>query len=223
MKRIATLLSVCLLAVSFAAAQASLPKIQFTQSEENAGDEYDDGEYEEGDIFFDYGMNLAGDQYIKIGLGIDIPLNFPDPVAVFKRDSQLRMGGIGMLGYHSFITQKVALGFDLGFAFNMTIGGHTFNTVPFIFTATYEPTIKRWAFPMSLGLGFAWESYNSKNYFPGLLIKPEAGVHFRVSENWSLGLETGVMLLPQLNALHGEGNNRIGYFWTTNVVARYMF
>lgn len=229
MKRLVTLFAVCLAAFSFATAQATLPKINFIQNTDDDEayddeDSDDDGEYEEGDITFDYGMHLPGDQYIRLSLGTSFPLNFPEPSSVISGDSQLKIGGQGSIGYHSFITSKFAFGVDLGFGFNVTIGSHSFNTVPILLTGTYEPAIAKVSFPLSLGIGAAWESYNGKNYFPGLVIKPEAGIHYRISENWTLGLETAYMFLPQFNSIHHSGEeNKYGHFWLADFCARYMF
>ncbi|MCQ2240298.1 TP0733 family outer membrane beta-barrel protein [Treponema sp.] len=230
MKRILTLLAVCLTAFSFAFAQANLPKIQFNQATDDSEENYDDSdddymEEDDGDdIFFDYGMHLPGDQYIRLSLGTSYPLNFPDASSVISGDSQLKIGGQGSIGYHSFITSKIALGVDLGFGFNITIGSHSFNTVPILITGTYEPTMDRFSFPVSMGIGAAWESYNGKNYFPGLVLKPQAGAHFRLSENWTIGLETSYMFLPQFNSIHHSGEeNKYGHFWTVDFCARYMF
>lgn len=225
MKRLAIFIAVCFLGISFASAQSSLPKTQFTQAEKNgdADDDYGD-EYEEGEIYFDLGMNLPGDQYIKIALGVNLPLNFPDLPSVFKGESQLKIGGIGTLGYHYFMTEKISLGVDLGFGFNISIGSHSFNTVPVVFTATYEPNLGKFTFPLTLGLGVAWESFNSKNYFPGLVLRPQVGCHYRLMESWTIGLETSYLFLPQFNAIHdSSAKNRFGNFWTIDVVARYMF
>lgn len=220
MKRFAIFLAVCFLGLATVAAQTSLPKTQFTQADGN-----DDGdEYEEGEIYFDLGMNLPGDQFIKIALGINLPLNFPDLPSVFHGDSKLKIGGIGTLGYHYFLSEKVALGVDLGFGFNISIGSHSFNTVPIVFTATYEPNLGKFSFPLTMGLGVAWESYNSKNYFPGLVLRPQVGCHYRLMESWTIGLETSYLFLPQFNAIHdSSAENRFGNFWSIDVVARYMF
>ncbi|WP_407400690.1 TP0733 family outer membrane beta-barrel protein [Treponema sp.] len=230
MKRIVTLLAVCLFAFSFAAAQVNMPKIHYNQNTDASDETYDDSddEYEEGDdgsdIFFDYGMHLPGDQYIRLSLGSSYPLNFPDASSVLHGESQLKIGGQGSIGYHSFITSQIALGVDLGFGFNVTIGSHSFNTVPIVITGTYEPSLGKFSFPLTMGIGFAWESYNGKNYFPGLVLKPQVGAHYRISENWSVGLDTAYMFLPQFNSLHHSGEeNKYGHFWLVDLCARYMF
>ncbi|MDO4507138.1 MAG: hypothetical protein Q4B64_09330 [Spirochaetales bacterium] len=225
MKRIFTTLAVCLIAFSFAAAQADLPKTQYIQNASDSGnsdDEYE--ENEEGDIIFDYGMHLPGDQFIRLSLGTSYPLNFPDPSSVVSGTSQLKLGGVASIGYHSFITSQIALGIDLGFGFNITVGSHSFNTVPMVFSGTYEPSLGRLSFPISAGVGFAWESYNGKNYFPGLAFKTRAGAHYRITESWTAGLETSYLCLPQFNSLHHSGDkNKFGHFWTVEACARYLF
>ena len=227
MKRLITLLSVGIIGIYISAAQTALPKTTFMQSsqDENSGDDSDDGdEYTEDDISFDLGMNLPGDQYIKIALGLCLPLNFPDFESTIKGDSQLKLGGIGSLGYHYFLTSKMAIGFDVSFGFNVSIGSHVFNYVPFIAAFTYQPVAGRFEFPLTIGLGFAWESFGGKNYFPGLVVKPEAGAMFRLTESWSLGLEASYLLMPQFSSWYNDNaENFAGQFLTLSVTARYHF
>ena len=171
-----------------------------------------------------YVRNQQGDQNIKLSLGVVFPMNFPDAESLFHADKhQLSIGGMGTLGYHYFLTGNIALGFDVGFGFNTTIGSHILNYVPVLFSATYQFAWKRLEFPVSLNAGFAWESYNNKNYFPGLVLRPEAGVHFRINENWSVGLEGAWMILPQFCEWYDSGKNYTGHFFTLAAAARYYF
>ena len=166
---------------------------------------------------------MAGDQYIKLSLGAVAPLNFPDVQSLFNDNHQLSIGGMGTLGYHTFIFDQVALGFDIGFGFNVTIGSHIFNYVPILASITWQPSWKRFEFPLTMNIGGAWEAYNNYNYFPGLVLKPEAGIHYRIAENWSAGAEVGYMCMPQFCKLYDEGENFYGQFMTVSVAARYYF
>lgn len=188
-----------------------------------AEDEYIEGEDDTTE--FEYGMTLAGDQFIRISLGVDFPLNFPDFPSLFKKDkSQLKIGGIGFLGYHYFITDKIAFGMDVGFGFNVSIGSHVFNYVPVIFEGTYQITKDRFEFPLMAGIGFAWENFNSQHYFPGLVLKLGGGAHYRVTESWSLGLEASYIFMPQFSAIYDKNaTNRMGHYTTFDLVARYIF
>lgn len=224
MKRLLPAVCACLIGMSAVSAQAALPSVSFRQADDEYTDEDDGDDYTEDDIYFDYGMNLPGDQYIKIALGLCAPLNFPDFISLFTGDSQLKIGGMGTLGYHYFITSKFAVGFDVGFGFNVSIGSHVFNYVPFVIAATYQPTAGRFEFPLTLGIGFAWESFGGNNYFPGLVVKPEAGVMFRLSESWSLGLEASYLLMPQFTSwYHDDAENFAGQYALISATARYHF
>ena len=92
-----------------------------------------------------------------------------------------------------------------------------------MFSFTYQPSWRNLEFPLSLNVGAAWESYNNHNYFPGLVLKPEAGVHYRINENWSLGLDASWMLLPQFCEWYDKGKNYAGQFATLAFAARYYF
>ena len=198
------------------------------EAAENTQSNQAEDEYIEGDddtSGFEFGTTLAGDQYIRISLGVDFPMNFPDFSSLFQKDkSQLKIGGIGFLGYHYFITNNIALGVDVGFGFNVSIGSHVFNYVPVIFEGTYQFTKEKFEFPITAGIGFAWENFNSQHYFPGLVLKLGGGAHYRVTESWSLGLEASYMFMPQFCALYDKNaENRMGHYTTIDLVARYIF
>ena len=233
MRRLLTLVCVCACAILYLHPQAALPTTNFDEirrasdddDDYDEDDDYDDDdEYDEGDIYFGMGMNLPGDQYIKLTLGLCLPLNFPNPVELFRGDAQLSIGGMGTLGYHYLLSSKWIVGFDIGFGFNVSIGSHVFNYVPFVFSVTYQPTVWRLEFPLTLGIGFAWESFSGDNYFPGLVVKPEAGCMFRLTESWSLGLDASYLLMPQFSEWYGSGDeNYAGQFFTISLAARYHF
>lgn len=186
----------------------------------------DTTEEEEQDIqVFNADMIQEGDQNIRISLAPSFPLNFPDFPSLFMKDRhQLSIGGIGSLGYHYFLNSLFAVGVDIGFGFNVTIGSRVLNYVPFLASFTFQPTAGKFEFPISMNVGFAWESYSNYNYFPGLILKPEAGVHYRLTSGWSLGLEVAYMFMPQLNKLYDSSReNFYGQFLTTSIVARYYF
>ncbi len=167
-----------------------------------------------------YRMNEPGDQFIKIGLMVTFPLNFGGDFPLY-RDGQLSTGGAGSLGYHRFITSEIAAGFDVQFGYNPTIGENIFTYVPFIFSVTYQPTWNRLEFPMTLGLGFAMENYLNRTYFPGFVLKPQAGIFYRVSPGWSFGVEGDFMYLPQ----HYDNSkyDDYGNFASFMIAARYHF
>lgn len=174
-------------------------------------DEYTDGDYYE-DEEIRLTQNGAGDQFIALKLMPLIPLNF---------DKQLSVGGALSLGYHRFLTQFIAVGADVMFAYNTTIGSNLFTVIPLTVGITFQPYIWRFEFPITLNVGAALENYLQYNYFPGLILKGEAGCFYRMNENWSFGLECQLMYLPQWYSDSSKNDYYLGI--TATVGARYHF
>ncbi|MCR5288592.1 MAG: hypothetical protein K6E51_01215 [Treponema sp.] len=185
------------------------------------GDEYEDDqdidnddpalEIDESDDI--YRPNGNGDQYIKIALMGEFPLNF---------DDKLKTGGAAEIGYHRFLNSFVALGFDVSFGYNPTIGSNMFTYVPMVLTTTVQPYIGPFEFPLTFGIGAALESYLNRNYFPGLILKGQGGAFYRVTESWSFGVESEFMYMPQWYSKHSDWND-YGLFLSAGLVARYHF
>lgn len=172
---------------------AAVPQNIFAQSNTGATESEDSDEYEdEGDFYEESEERLtpngAGDQFIVLGV---MPL-FP-----FGFDKQLYVGGALSLGYHKFLSEHIAVGADVMFAYNTTIGSNMFTFIPFSVGITYQPYIKKFEFPITLNVGAAVETYLQYNYFPGLFIKGDAGCFYRINENWSAGLQASFIWLPQ--------------------------
>ena len=168
----------------------------------------------------EYRMNEPGDQFINIGLMVTFPLNFGGDFPLY-REGQLSTGGAGTIGYHRFLTSWFAVGLDVSFGYNPTIGENMFTYVPFVFCFTVQPPIKKFEFPITMGIGAAVESYLNRTYFPGLTLKPEAGIFYRVTPSWSFGIKGNFMYLPQW--YEDSENNDHGNFSSVVIAARYHF
>ncbi len=178
------------------------------------GDEYDPGdEYEPVEDVSD-GMNRRGDQYIKIGIMPNFPLNF---------DGQLYIGGAFQLAYFRYLNGWLALGGDLTVGYNTTLGSNVLMFVPLMFGVSFAPSVWRFEFPVSLAAGIAFETYQNRKYFPGFAGKVEAGAFFRLSESWSFGLGSDFLYLPQWYVDDSGGEADYGLFLTAFVAARYHF
>lgn len=183
--------------------------------------ENDDEDTQDDDKFaIDYKLNEPGDQFINIGLMVTFPLNFGGTFPLY-RSGQLSTGGAGVIGYHRFITSMFAVGLDVSFGYNPTIGENMFTYVPFVLCFTFQPTFKRFEFPMTMGIGAAVETYLNKTYFPGLVLKPEAGVYYRATPSWSFGIKGNFMYLPQW--YNDSQYNDHGNFSSFVISARYHF
>jgi len=175
------------------------------------GDDYENDE-DKNDYLTSTNLNNAGDQYIKLGLTPVFPVNF---------DGKLEIGGAGELGYHRFINPLFALGVDISFGYNPTIGENIFTYIPMMISATFQPTFKSFEFPITAGVGMAMENYLNKTYFPGLTLKGAGGIFYRMSPSWSFGLEGQFMYMPQF--YENSKYNDYGCFASVEVVARYHF
>ena len=115
----------------------------------------------------------------------------------------------------------IAVGADVMFAYNTTIGSNLFTVIPLTVGITFQPYVWRFEFPITLNVGAALENYLQYNYFPGLILKGEAGCFYRMNENWSFGLECQLMYLPQWYSDSSKNDYYLGI--TATVGARYHF
>ncbi|MBR6566909.1 MAG: hypothetical protein IKK79_08905 [Spirochaetaceae bacterium] len=169
----------------------------------------DDDPYIEDEEFI-YKMNQKGDQFIKIGLMVDIPLR--------PSVGQLKIGGSGTLGYMFFLNSNLAIGGDASFAYMTTLGDNIFTCIPLMAKVMYQFTLGKFEFPITLGIGGAFENYIGDMYF-GLIIKPELGVFYRHSPDWSFGANVGWNLLPQWT----KDSSYFGVIMDAGITARYHF
>ena len=161
----------------------------------------------------EYKMNGAGDQYISISLMGMFPLNF---------NGKLYTGGAAQLGYHRFLNSWFAVGGDIMFGYNPTLGSNILTYVPMTIAFTFQPTVWKLEFPITIGIGTAFESYLNNKYFPAFIFKPEIGAFYRLSESWSLGVESTFVYMPQWYFSHPEYND-YGLFMSAQICARYHF
>ncbi len=212
MKRIAALFCACLFLSSFTFAQTT-PSTDSDIDQEKPEDK-------KTPVTKAQRLNEPGDQFIKLGLMMTMPLNFGGTFPLY-RDGKMATGGAGEIGYHRFITSWFAFGADVSFGYNPTIGENVFTYIPLIINVTVQPTIKRFEFPITIGAGAAVENYLNKTYFPGFVLKPQVGVFYRATPTWSFGIEGEYLYMPQWYS--NSSNNDYGCFASIAVSARYHF
>ncbi len=172
--------------------------------------------YDDEDDYYDdyiYEQNGAGDQFLKVGLGANFPLNF---------GKQLYPGIGGGIGYYRFLTNKLGVGGDVQFCWNQTIGKKQLSTMPLTFGVMYQPYFGKFEFPMTLNIGLAYVSLQNMTYFPALAAKASAGAYYRYSEQWSFGLATNLYWIPMWPKDHPEKNDN-GVFINVGFTLRYHF
>ncbi len=192
-----------------------LSAILFLSAAVFAEDYYDDGdEYNDGYV---YEQNGAGDQFLKIDLAANFPLNF---------GSQLKVGGLVSVGYYQFLNQYFAIGGDVLVTYNISVGKKPLFMVPITVGAMFQPYIGKFEFPMMLNIGIATISCQSMTYFPAFTAKFTAGAYFRYSETWSFGITSTTYWIPQWflmdSATRGHAANN-GFFTSAGLSVRYHF
>ena len=188
-------------------------------------DYYDEEQrkHEENDpVSYTHYRTRKGDQFLKVGIAGNIPLSFGNPW--FTADGKMQIGGLLSIGYHYFLTKYFAVGGDIGFGFNPTIGGNIFSHIPVMLTATFQPAFGSFEFPLTIGVGAAWETYNSEKYWPGLVVRPEAGVYYRINESWAAGGNVAYKFMPQFGQLWGKSDTNImGHYVEIEASVKYYF
>lgn len=167
-------------------------------------DEYDDG--------YEYKINGAGDQQLRIELGGDFPINF---------GSQLATGGEVTVGYYRFLNEYMALGGEITLSNNFTIGEKSFISVPFAISLMFQPSAGKFEFPITLGVGTGLQTLSSMTYFPSFTAKGGAGCYYRFSESWSFGMFGSFIWMPEW--FKDSSKNVNGFFATAGISARFHF
>ncbi len=151
---------------------------------------------------------FTGDQVFSIRLGVDFPgfisfYNDPDRGTVSFWDTHMLLGGNASIAFQGFISERFALGGELGYVFNFTHSDLLLTTVPITAKLTYYP-IQTGKFDLaaSLNLGGAFLRYDEGKFFaPYAAITLTPSFYF--NENWGLGIESGIMTSIEF---YGSGN-----------------
>lgn len=172
--------------------QSQTERKEADQAEEDAPDVYDD------DVDFVYLQNAPGDQFINVRVMPNFPLNF---------GNNLKIGGQVTVGYGRFLATWLALGVELGFGYNPTIGSNILTYIPMTVHVTFLPAVKKFEFPITLNVGMVATNYLSNTFFPGLYIRGGAGCYYRINESWSAGVEGFFTYMPQWYFKQPEKND----------------
>lgn len=189
----------------------------------DAPDSQDDETVVNEEDEFEYKMNQKGDQFLHFSIGGSTTLNFPDFISPFKGKAQLGFGGLFGGSYNFFLTENLIVGAEINFGFNNSIGAHVFNYIPVIATVTYQFTHKNFEFPFTFGFGMCKENFIGNGYF-GITAKARAGVFYRLTNSWSLGLDTEYYIQPEFVHLYDKTKeNFVGQFAALSLALRYHF
>lgn len=167
---------------------------------------------QEIDSDYVYKANKAGDQQFGINLSITPPV----------LPKQLNLGGSGSLVYKYLLTENLMIGGSASFSFTNTVAKNVFYFVPVTANITYQFITSKLEIPFTLGIGGVVENYVDQKYF-GLVIKPEVGVYFRYSPDWSIGLGVSSYVLPQIFFGENKKYNYCAVLLDFSLGVRYHF
>ena len=123
-----------------------------------------------------------GDQFIRMGLQLGIPLFNTSPEK-FAIKTNIYPGGSIFLGYTHYLTKGVSIGGDLAFSFYLTLGSNLYFAIPFTINSGYTFAVQKVRIPLTFGIGGDFQSYNGTRYF-SLFFRPQAGVFYQYSPEW---------------------------------------
>ena len=171
----------------------------------------DDEEYDDGYV---YQQNGAGDQFLKIDLGANFPLNF---------NGKIYPGIAASVGYYYFLNENIAVGGDAIIGYNLSIGKKPLITVPITFGIMYQPTAGKFEFPLMLNIGVASTTCQTMTYFPSFAAKFTCGAYYRYTESWSFGLSSHTYWIPQWIKETDKRKSDHGIFTSIDLSVRYHF
>jgi hypothetical protein len=155
-------------------------------------------------------VNQAGDSFIGIQLSVQIPLNVKN----------LQVGGAGAFMFSRYLTNYFAIGGELDFSYETTIGSNVYYFIPLMLKGTFDIPVGKFEFSVALSAGFVFQAYLNRNYY-GFIAKPEVGAFYRFSRTWSVGLTVGADIIPQW--YNNTDNNRVGVILSTGACVRFHF
>jgi hypothetical protein len=144
-----------------------------------------------------------GDKIFSISLGVEDPLFNINPNNEKMIKPKLSLGGSAELEWDFFVLPGFALGGQLGGAFNSTPASRTLFMVPITFKTTYFFASLPWEFPVGLGVGTCIDTVSDSTHVD-LFFKPQAGVFYRATPDWSFGMNLSYWIIPQFYSAHPQ-------------------
>ena len=145
----------------------------------------------------------TGDQVFSFRAGVDFPafialINDSSKNQTFSNIHMQKVGGIASISYQGYLTERLALGGELGYQFINSLTPELFTAVPITAKLTYVP-VQTGLFDLALSanLGMTFIKYDESKYlapYASLTIQPS----FYVTESWGIGIEAGITTTAEL-------------------------
>jgi hypothetical protein len=165
-------------------------------------------------------VNARGDQTFIISLGTIFPTIFRNNGETIDHKLTPPVGGTGSLAYNYYFTKELFAGAEFGGMFIRTLGGNTLYIIPIGIRGGFQFSYKKFEFPLTAVIGIAFQRYLKQGH-SGLYLKGGAAAFYRVSNNWSFGINSGWYWFPQWTG--DKTKNVYGNFIDLTLSARYHF
>lgn len=169
--------------------------------------------------YLDQTETVEGDNVFTINVGLLFALAFVDGNNQ-SLDTNLGLGGAGILSYDYMLTKYFSIGGEFGGSFNSTQGANILYTVPFGLRVGALFEAGPFEIPVSIMAGACLQTELADNHL-SLAFKLEPGFFWRFNDDWSFGLNVSWWMIPQFN--EDPAKSVWGHFMFTSLAARYHF
>ncbi len=171
-----------------------------------------------------------GDQVFTMNAGFFIPMFFYFPnheeladTNLFESTAgQLSLGGMGSLGWSSFLTNRIFLGVNLSGTFALSPNDKVQMLLPLTMQAGYLFLAGSFEIPVTLEAGIAMNKYDTQTYF-GPIVKPGASFYWVANASWGFGLTAKYWWVPEIYFGSRSDSTAFGNFTEATLSARYRF
>ena len=164
---------------------------------------------------FTQSYHSKGDQTFSIEAGLFIPLLRIDPTPgqngessqfIQGVDGQLKMGGLGILSYCTYLDSNLRLGGEFGGMFSYDLNDNMFYMIPITLKSVYDININTYfTVPLYLNAGITLNSY--LDYFRiDPIIMPGVGLNWNYDSEWSLGLKYSFWIIPEITSVANQSS-----------------
>ena len=171
-----------------------------------------------------YDHRVAGDRSLTIQLGPLFPLAFQTWGGSFASPN-LTLGGTLGIDLDFYLDDTLRLGAGLRGMTASSPNNFSLFIVPITFRATWEFKLYPFSFPVGLGAGFSFVSYQSQSNFDPTLM-PTAGAYWNMNSSWSFGIDASPWIIFESYLPGGTipaSDSRIVYFLDATLGAIYHF
>lgn len=154
--------------------------------------------YQQGDTIFSFNAGPTVPAFINI---------WSDGTFKVGSDTHLSIGGIGSINFDYFNTENTSVGFELGYNFNYSNESIIYTNIPIALLYKYYPIqTGKWDVPLTIGAGLSFNGYDG-DVLLSLYAEAKAGVTYYFNQNWGIGFDAGLTLVPQINYSSDKWND----------------